>query len=54
MVSETNRCYTPSSLWNELKKEPEGVIKIFIEKKNQYDIWCVSIDKEVKNDNNKS
>ena len=36
MVSETNKCYTATSLWKEILKAGEGTHKVFIKKRNDY------------------
>jgi hypothetical protein len=38
MVSESGRCYTPTSLWNELRALPTGIYKISVTKKNKYEV----------------
>ena len=43
MVSETNKCYTATSLWAELLKAGEGTHKVFITKRNQFCIEYAEI-----------
>ena len=42
MANKFNRCFTPTSLWNELKK-CDGRVVVIVAKKNQYDIDNVKV-----------
>ncbi len=48
MVSETGKCYTPTSLWKELNILPEGVYNISVTKKNPYETDFVIIGRKTR------